>query len=36
MNRVQKAEIIDSLTAEFKVSQAIVVCDYQGITHKQL
>ncbi len=36
MNRVQKAQIIDSLTTEFKGSQAIVVCDYNGLTHKEL
>ena len=36
MNKVQKAEIIESLTAEFKESQAIVVCDYNGLTHKEL
>lgn len=36
MTKQQKAEIIDSLTAEFKESQAIVVCDYKGLTHKEL
>ncbi len=36
MNREQKAQIIDSLTTEFKGSQAIVVCDYNGLTHKEL
>ncbi len=36
MNREQKAQIIDNLTAEFKNSQAIVVCDYKGLTHKEL
>ena len=36
MNKVQKAEIIESLAAEFKGSQAIVVCDYNGLTHKEL
>jgi large subunit ribosomal protein L10 len=36
MTKQQKAEIIDFLTGEFKQSQAIVVCDYKGIGHKQL
>ncbi|XPV69203.1 MAG: 50S ribosomal protein L10 [Halarcobacter sp.] len=36
MTKQDKNLIIDSLTAEFKDSQAIVVCDYKGLTHKQL
>ncbi len=36
MTKQQKAEVIDFLTGEFKESQAIVVCDYNGLTHKQL
>ncbi|MFA7084425.1 MAG: 50S ribosomal protein L10 [Arcobacteraceae bacterium] len=36
MTKQQKTEIVDFLTAEFKVSQAIVVCDYKGLTHKEL
>lgn len=36
MTKQQKAEIIDFLTAEFKESQAVVVCDYKGLTHKEL
>lgn len=36
MTKQQKAEVIDFLTAEFKESQAIVVCDYKGLTHKEL
>ena len=36
MTKQQKAEVIDFLTDEFKASQAIVVCDYSGITHKEL
>lgn len=36
MTREEKSEIIDFLTAEFKESQAIVVCDYKGLTHKEL
>ncbi|MDC7243007.1 MAG: 50S ribosomal protein L10 [Sphaerochaetaceae bacterium] len=36
MNKQQKSEVIDFLTSEFKESQAIVVCDFNGITHKEL
>ncbi len=36
MTKQQKAEIIDFLSGEFKESQAIVVCDYKGLTHKEL
>ncbi len=36
MTKQQKAEIIDFLTSEFKQSQAIVVCDYKGLSHKEL
>ena len=36
MNKQQKAEVINFLTSEFKESQAIVVCDYSRLTHKQL
>ncbi|RXJ87820.1 50S ribosomal protein L10 [Arcobacter sp. CECT 8985] len=36
MTKQQKSEVIDFLTSEFKESQAIVVCDYKGLTHKQL
>ncbi|MFK2822694.1 50S ribosomal protein L10 [Arcobacter sp. YIC-80] len=36
MTRQQKSEVIDFLTAEFKESQAIVVCDFNGISHKEL
>jgi large subunit ribosomal protein L10 len=36
MNKQQKSKIIDFLTGEFKESQAIVVCDYKGLTHKEL
>ena len=36
MTKVQKRELIDSLTAEFKEANAIVVCDYKGTTHKEL
>lgn len=36
MTKQQKSEIVDFLTVEFKNSQAIVVCDYKGLTHKEL
>lgn len=36
MNKQQKSKIVDFLTGEFKESQAIVVCDYKGLTHKEL
>ena len=36
MNKQQKFEIIESLTGEFKNSQAIVVCGHNALTHKEL
>ena len=36
MNKQQKSEIIDFLTGEFKESQAVVVCGYNGVSHKEL
>jgi large subunit ribosomal protein L10 len=36
MNKQQKSEVINFLAEEFKGSQAIVVCDYRGTTHKEL
>ncbi len=36
MTRQEKSEIIDFLAAEFKNSLAVVVCDYKGLTHKEL
>ncbi len=36
MTKTQKSEVIDFLTGEFKESQAIVVCDYKGLSHKEL
>lgn len=36
MNKQQKSEVINFLTSEFKESQAIVVCDYKGLSHKEL
>jgi large subunit ribosomal protein L10 len=36
MTKLQKNEIIESLTNEFKGSEAIVVADYKGTSHKSL
>jgi len=36
MTRLQKNEIIEALTAEFKTSVALVVADYRGSSHKAL
>ena len=36
MTKIQKNEIIDSLTTQFKTSEAIVVADYRGTSHKSL
>jgi len=36
MNKIQKNEIIESLSNEFKTAQAIVVADYRGTSHKDL
>jgi large subunit ribosomal protein L10 len=36
MTRGEKTEIVEALTAEFKESQAIVVADYRGTSHKDL
>ena len=36
MTRNEKAGIISSLEAEFKTSDAIVVCDYKGLSVKKL
>jgi large subunit ribosomal protein L10 len=36
MTKIQKNEIVESLSTEFKDSQAIVVADYRGTSHKNL
>jgi large subunit ribosomal protein L10 len=36
MTKIQKNEIIESLTNEFKTSEAIVIADYRGTSHKSL
>ena len=32
MTKTQKAEIIDLLTSEFKTAQAVIFCDYKGLS----
>ena len=36
MTRTKKEAIVADLTEEFKASQAVIVCDYRGITCQQL
>lgn len=36
ITRQEKSEIINFLSVEFKNSLAVVVCDYKGLTHKEL
>ena len=36
MTRQEKTQIIETLTEQFKTSNAIVVCDYKGVSHKDL
>jgi large subunit ribosomal protein L10 len=36
MTRVEKAEIVESLSTTFKESTAIVVCDYRGLAVNEL
>ena len=36
MNRTQKAEIIETLTAEFKNANCVVMCDYRGLNVPEL
>ncbi|WP_277641772.1 50S ribosomal protein L10 [Wolinella succinogenes] len=35
MTKTEKTQIIETLTAEFKASSAIAVCDYKGLTVRQ-
>ncbi|MGD9970683.1 MAG: 50S ribosomal protein L10 [Sulfuricurvum sp.] len=32
MNKTQKAEIVNALTEEFKTANAVIMCDYRGLT----
>ena len=36
MTKAEKSQIVETLTSEFKESQAIVVADYRGTSHKDL
>ena len=36
MTKTQKQQIIENLTQEFKQAQALLVCDYKGISVKSL
>ncbi|NWF66573.1 MAG: 50S ribosomal protein L10 [Campylobacterales bacterium] len=36
MDRVEKARLIDELSEEFKNAKSVVVCNYKGMTVKQL
>lgn len=36
MTKAEKTALIENLTAEFKASNAIIVCDYKGLTVKEL
>ena len=36
MTKAEKTALIDSLATEFKASNAIIICDYKGLSVKQL
>jgi len=36
MTRTEKEQLVAEMTEAFRASQAIVVCDYKGVTHKEL
>ena len=36
MTRTEKEQLVAEMTEAFKASQAVVVCDYKGVTHKEL
>lgn len=36
MNKTQKSEIVNTLTEEFKSANAVVMCDYRGLTVSNL
>jgi len=36
MTRSEKEQLVAEMTDAFKASNAIVVCDYKGVTHKEL
>ena len=36
MTRTEKEQLVAEMTEAFKASNAVVVCDYKGVTHKEL
>ena len=36
MTRTEKEQLVAEMTEAFEASNAIVVCDYKGVTHKEL
>ena len=36
MTRTEKEQLVAEMTEAFQASQAVVVCDYKGVTHKEL
>ncbi len=36
MTRAEKEQLVAQMTEAFKASNAVVVCDYKGVTHKEL
>jgi large subunit ribosomal protein L10 len=36
MNRTQKAEIVETLTAEFKNANCVIMCDFKGLSVSEL
>jgi len=36
MTRTEKEQLVAEMTEAFQASQAVVVCDYRGVTHKEL
>ena len=36
MNKTQKADIVSTLTEEFKTAKAVIMCDYRGLTVSNL
>ncbi len=36
MTRTEKEQLVAEMTEAFKASQAVVVCDYKGVTHQEL
>jgi large subunit ribosomal protein L10 len=36
MTRTEKEQLVAEMTEAFKASNAVVVCDYKGVTHREL